>query len=143
MKTVLLIQGGGCSPQTKKLRGELCCQREKEVEEKTEQPERESSQTAKGNYLFIYCYYLLFLWIWGLGDRFWGLQLWALEFMGLIRFLGDNKVCLVVSRIHGCWRTNPTFGLQLHKCRSSCYSRLFLLLYIRGHVDQDQTKVKN
>ena len=63
--------------------------------------------------------------------------------MGLIRFLGDNTVCWVVSRIHGCWRTNPTFGLQLHKCRSSCYSWLFLLLYIRGHVDQDQTKIKN
>ena len=63
--------------------------------------------------------------------------------MGLIRFLGDNTVCWVVSRIHGCGRTNPTFGLQLHKCRSSCYSWLFLLLYIRGHVDQDQTKIKN
>ena len=72
MKTVLLIQGGGCSPQTKKLRGELYCQREKEVEEKTEQPERESSQTAKGNFLFYY-YYYLFLWIWGLGDWFLGI----------------------------------------------------------------------
>ena len=61
----------------------------------------------------------------------------------LLRFLGDYTVCWVVSRIHGCWRTNPTFGLQLHKCRSSCYNWLFLLLYIRGHVDQDQTKIKN
>ena len=60
MKTVLLIQGGGCARQTKKLRGELCCQREKKVEEKTEQPERESSRTAKGNFLFYY-YYFFFI----------------------------------------------------------------------------------
>ena len=50
----MLIQGGGCSGQTTKLRGELCCQREKEVEEKTdEQPEREGSQTGKGNFFLM------------------------------------------------------------------------------------------
>ena len=50
----MLIQGGGYSGQTSKLRGELCCQREKEVEEKTEQLEREGSQMGKGIFYFFF-----------------------------------------------------------------------------------------
>ena len=130
----MLIQGGGYSGQTSKLRGELCCQREKEVEEKIEQPDRESSQTAKGNFFFLID--LRIRW------QILGITVMGFGIYRLLRFLGDYTVCWVVSRIHGCWRTNPTFGLQLHKCRSSCYNWLFLPLYIRGHVDQDQTKIK-
>ena len=73
MKTVLLIQGGGCSPQTKKLRGELYCQREKRWRRRPNNQREKAVKRRRVIYYFIIIIFFLFLWIWALGDWFLGI----------------------------------------------------------------------